>query len=355
MKQLSNNPARVTTTLLALFLLIGLSTVQIARADSPFNATHIVDLNGDGFSDLLLVDSDATKWLTYDFFSGDQRRFDFGTPGSRQVIGDYDGDGLSDFAACYDNGLTGLKLWRIELSSTGAVGSEEFQPQGDIAWGLSGDVPVPADYDGDGKTDLATFNPYTGVWDICLSKNKSRRVEQFGLGSDNVVPADYDGDGMADIAVMRASDNTWYIHYSRNDALGVIFWAVKTTSADVMVPADYDGDGLADMAMYKAASGFWTIIESGSGNTRTAQFGAENYSGDTTEAEPAGDNADLPTPGDFDGDGVIDLAVWSSKSMIAHVLPSQSSVMTSLPVGSDNSIPVSLSVFSRAAVFPAEK
>ncbi len=32
----------------------------------------------------------------------------------------------------------------------------------------------------------------------------------FGLGSDLTVPADYDGDGKADVAVFR--NGTWYIH-----------------------------------------------------------------------------------------------------------------------------------------------
>jgi len=347
MKRTNYNTVGLVILSVALTLLVGLVSAENALALTPRTATSIVDLNGDGISELMLVDQANGQWHTYSFYEGVVRLFNINSSSDRQVIGDYNGDGLSDFATAYDNQLTGEKIWHIEFSSIDPNDPGLAATQADIAWGLSGEVPVPADYDGDGKTDLATFSPITGVWNICLSLSMTARVELLGSGSDNPVPSDYDGDGSADIAVMQVADATWRIHYSKEDSLVDIPWDVKVTADDVMVPADYDGDAHADLAIYRVATGFWVILESGSGNFRTAQFGGGVYTGDQTESEPSGENADRPMPGDFDGDGVMDIAVWSSQSKVSHVLPSQSSIMASMPVGNDDSRPVSLCVISR--------
>jgi len=122
-----------------------------------------------------------------------------------------------------------------------------------LQWGVSGDIPVPADFDGDGRTEFAIFRPSTGQWYIRYSSTQTAAVVTWGASQDFPVAGDYDGDGRADVAVFRPSEGLWYIRYSRGGT-GTVAWG---TVNDVPVAGDYDGDGRADIAVFRPSAGIW--------------------------------------------------------------------------------------------------
>ena len=237
-----------------------------------------------------------------------QTFFQWGTNGDVPVPGDYDGDGKTDFSIFRPSTNT---WWVMKSSDTTYYG---------YTFGLSGDKVAQADYDGDGKTDVAVFRPSTGYWYIGQSATNDYIGVQFGLGSDTPAPADYDGDGKADIAVWRNSNSTFYSINSSNNLVQTMSFTQSSTKP---VSADYDGDGKADYAIRNDAN--WIIKQS---------------SNNVVQNIPWQNTDDKEVPNDYDGDGKVDIAVWRNATGYWYIRNSADLSTRTVQWGQANDIPV---------------
>jgi len=333
-----NVTLRSSLMTVALMAMVTVLQATIASAQfAPLSAPKSTDFDGDGRAEAALYDPEINLWFTYNFASEKLNEVWFGQ-GRQTVPGDYDGDGKTDFAVCSDE-KNGDKIWFIVASSTEA--------KRDFHWGRTGDVPVQGDYDGDGRTDFAVFRPSESIWYILRSSDEKVVTQRFGVIKDRPAPADYDGNGTTDIAVFRQGKSMLYwLNTDSERALNAMNWAGEFGEGDLIVPADYDGDRIADFATYAVATGEWMIFESSSQNYRRSRFGQGSYETEQTEGQvPVSPKyPDMPMPGDYDGDGKTDLAVFNRLMLEVHVLASSDGHLVSAPMGSQNASPVSTSL-----------
>ncbi|MGD9630595.1 MAG: FG-GAP repeat domain-containing protein [Pyrinomonadaceae bacterium] len=236
----------------------------------------IGDYDGDGKTDFSVYREGSTSTF-YVWPSGPTSwyGFNWGITNDDPAVGDYDGDGKTDYAIVRPNTGAGVLDWWVRTSSN----SSHFS----VAWGTLAHKPAPADYDGDGKTDVAVFDPTGKIFYVYNSSDSS--VSELSVGYDGtIVSSDYDGDGKADPAIYVPSTATWYVRQSTTNSVVSQVWGNNGTSgctgsctALFPVQNDYDLDGKTDLAVWdNGSSAVWTIRRSSNGTTRTETFGTTN-------------------------------------------------------------------------------
>lgn len=292
----------------------------LAVEDTNANAVPPADLavwrpnTGNGYAGWYVIGGTGSQQISQEW----------GLPTDSPVPGDYDGDGKTDFSVFRRADTTSewAKWYVLRSSDNTAVVTE---------WGLGEnvtyeDVPVQADYDGDGKTDIAVYRENDTVngsptWYIHNSSTGSQGMHSFGATGDKPAPADYDGDGKADRSVWRPGNTTFYSINSSNNGFYSTSWAYSGE----FVSGDYDGDGKADIAVFGSAY-TWYIRGSASGSLLTPH--------------PWGLSGDKPVQNDYDGDGKCDIAVWRPSNGTWYIVNSGNGSYRTQAWGLNGDIPV---------------
>lgn len=250
---------------------------------------------------------------------------------SQRLNLDYDFDGLGDYS-----------IWRPSLGGWFAsqVSSRFLQ------WGLPQDVPLLGNFDSDVNRETVVFRPVNSTWYV----NKGRapltsgiiEIVQHGLPGDVPLLADTNGDNLDDFVVWRpflqngpsAIEGQWYIRPSAGNGAKEIQWGLR---GDLPYLSDFDGDGLADIGVWRNATGEWYVLKSSQSYSNIAgKFLYRQW----------GLPGDHPMPGDYDGDGLADLAVWRPSNGTWYFCTSRFSYECAkgiaLQWGLPNDIPVSV-------------
>ena len=203
----------------------------------------------------------------------------------------------------------------------------------------------PCDFDGDGVSDPATYDPVTSTFHYLASSTGTARAQQWGVRGDIPVPGNYDGGSSDNFAVFRPSSGEWFVRLDDGSIMQRYLGAPESRP----VPADYDGDGITDMAIVDPATYEWTIFLSNSGQMTQVQFGTldaipvpgnydgvpgaevaiyweqnhtwywQTVSGSNSGSKAFGWTGRIPCPADFDGDGVDDWATYDPNSQDWHI------------------------------------
>lgn len=231
------------------------------------------DYDGDGISELGNYKTSTSQWTVRKFRPTGSRfliNAVYGSPGDIPIAADYDADGKTDVAIWRPSNGT-FQIWQSTLGLR-TVTWAQFRGTGSTLPQVSTDKPLVGDYDGDGKIDLAVWRAGLPNGTLYINKSSSSLLMTMTLGQtgDKVVSADFDGNGSTDAVAYRPSNGTWYVQDPVTLASSSFVWG---NPEDSPIPADYDGDGKADFTVFRPSTNQWLRINSSNGLTLDRVFG----------------------------------------------------------------------------------
>ena len=218
-----------------------------------------------------------------------------------QLAADFNGDGKADVATYFS--ATGTI--KVALSS-----SSGFLPK--TTWidnfGKNAKI-ILGDFNGDGRTDIAAFDPTAGTVRVALSdgtkfSDSGIWLSTIAVGAD-IYTGDFNADGRTDLYIMTKDTLGWKLQVAVSSgsafSMGSAYRPQMGSANAVIIPADMNGDGLTDLVGFDQAAGTWSV------HLNTNGFGSTGY----YSVSGFGVNKP-PVVADFNQDGRMDIGYFDA-------------------------------------------
>lgn len=274
-------------------------TQNLTAGGNQPTSVAVGDFTGDGLLDIVSTNRFSSNISLY----AGNGNGGFGAPSNFSAGGyspvyavgaDFNADGRTDLAVA-DSVAANLTI----LLSTGGG---NFSAPAPYAMGVSPSSLTLADFNGDGRVDIASSVSYNAS--VLLSNGNGTFAPATnylaGQGTGWIASGDFNGDGRADLAVSSISgQNVSILLNNGSGTFGAVSATYSAPSVMSIAAGDIDKDGRADVVMTNSAGNSMGVLWSNGNGTFTA--GAQAFS--------AGVSPRGVTLGDFNGDGFSDALV----------------------------------------------